>query len=108
MVDDLSIVDSIIFHIRTNVLPCLVSSDHLNLSVLIYKTNLCDQFKFISEIIALVIQSELTFEPAISQRYAKLVLLFHIFCDVKSKVLLFIMIIAVIWCKNFIADLFSI
>ena len=64
-------------------------------------------------------QSENSLIPAISQRYGQLVFccflqfcidinIFNIFCNIKCKVLFFIVIIAVIRSQNFFSDFFSV
>ena len=119
MVNDLAVINSIIFHIRTNIVPGFICSDHLNFAIFIDQPKFCDQFKGITKIITLTVQSEFSLIPAISQRYGQLVFccflhfcmvinIFNIFCNIKCKVLFFIVIIAVIRSQNFFSDFFSV
>ena len=119
MVDDLAVINSIVFHTRANIVPGFICSDHLDFPIFIDQTKLRDQLKGITKIIALAVQSKFSFVPAISQRYSQLVFccflhfcmvidIFDIFHDIKCKILFFIVIIAVIRSQNFLPDFFSI
>ena len=104
MVDNLTIINTVIFDVRSLIVPCIVCSDHLLCSIDIADMQFCNQKESAAKILCHSCQPEFSFVPAISERNGKSVFFSEKFCHIEGQVLFFFVIVTVVRSQDFVSN----